>query len=97
MLSTDRMNDLQMTILSMMRAMRSVFCGVFWQEGCFCAYVDCRLQYQSSFEAASKADVADEQLLDDPEGLTTYIAAFETACTHTHVRQAVPLVVVRGA
>ena len=71
MKNTDRMKVLQMAAIPVARSLRAVFCGVFWQEGCFCSYVDCRLQYQSSLEAATMAFEADEQLPDDQEGLST--------------------------
>jgi hypothetical protein len=32
--STDRTKALQISTLTTVRAMRSVYCGFFWQEGC---------------------------------------------------------------
>ena len=71
MKNTDRMKVLQMAAIPVARSLRAVFCGVFWQEGCFYSYVDCRLQYQSSLEAATMAFEADEELVDDQEPKST--------------------------
>jgi hypothetical protein len=49
------------------------------------------------FRASLKVSLADERGLDDPAGLTIYVGLYIALQTHTHVRQAVPLVTDPGS
>jgi hypothetical protein len=53
--------------------------------------------FHGSSKTSSTVSVAEERDLDDPAGLTIYNGLQISLCTHTEVRQAVPLVTDPGS
>jgi hypothetical protein len=95
MKNTDRMKVLQMTILSTMRAMRSVFCWVLRHGSSSNPLARSSPDHRGAFQAALNAFVAEERALGDL-GPNEMVQAFKTASTHIESRPIGPLREARG-